>query len=115
MEVVHGIGGVVDLAENIIRAFKDPSLFEQTAIEYGDDGWYAYDTNLPFGDDIDKELINFNQFSNCNWDAIRYVECAADVKIQAGVKDSFGWLTGVITPNKKPEWANGKKVAIVYG
>lgn len=110
MEVVHGIGGVVDLAENIVRAFKDPSLFQK----YEDsEDYYACDYELPFP--ICNELIDFNQIGNCNWDAIKYVENAANVHIYAGDKDSFGWLTGVIEPNKKPEWANGKSVCIIYG
>lgn len=110
MEVVHGIGGVVDLAENIVRAFKDPSLFQK----YEDsDGYYVASYDLPF--EVDKFLIDFNQLSNCNWDAIHYVEKTADVHIYAGDKDSFGWLVGVIAPNKLPEWTNGKSVEIVYG
>jgi hypothetical protein len=108
MEVVHGIGGVVDLAENITRAFKDPTLF--TKDEEGN--YYVCDTDLPFSV---GELIDFSQIADVNWDAKEYVEKYADVDIYAGEKDSFGWLTGVIEPNKKPEWTNGKSVCIVYG
>lgn len=112
MEVCNGFGGVVDLAENIVRAFKDPELFRQYEPDCGD-GYYVASYDLPF--EIDDYLIDFNQISNCNWDAIEYVKKHADVRIYAGDKDSFGWLVGVIEPNKKPEWANGKSVCIVYG
>ena len=113
MEVVHnGMGGVIDLAENIIRAFKDPSLFKEYEPGCGH-GYYVASYDLPF--EIDKYLIDFNQFSNCNWDAINYVKEHADVRIYAGDKDSFGWLVGVIAPNKLPEWTKGKSVEIVYG
>lgn len=111
MEVCRGLGGVVDLAENIIRAFKDPDLFKTD--EEGN--YYVSEYDLPFGDDIDRELIDFKQICNCNWDAIDYVKKHANVSIYAGDKDSFGWLTGVIKPKKYPEWTNGKSVVIVYG
>lgn len=110
MEVVHGIGGVVDLAENIFRAFKDPSLFQK--FDDSDD-YYAASYDLPFK--VDKYLIDFNQPGNCNWDAIKYVSEHANVKIYAGEKDSFGWLSGVIEPKERPEWTNGKSVCIIYG
>ena len=110
MEVCHGFGGVIDLAENITRAFKDPTLFQKFE---DSDGLYASSTDLPFP--IEKELIDFNQISDVNWDAVEYVMKTADVNIHAGEKDSFGWLTGVIEPNKKPEWANGNYVCIIYG
>ena len=112
MEVCNGIGGVVDLAENITRAFQDPSLFQKFDEGCGH-GYYACDYDLPF--EIDKYLIDFNQYGNCNWDAIDYVKKTANVKIYAGEKDSFGWLTGVIEPTKYPEWTNGESVRIIYG
>lgn len=111
MEVCRGLGGVVDLAENIIRAFKDPDLFQTDE----DGNYYVSEYNLPFGNDIDRELIDFSRISNCNWDAIDYVKKHANVRIYAGEKDSFGWLTGVIEPIKYPEWTNGKTVCIIYG
>ena len=109
MEVVHGFGGVIDLAENIIRAFKDPDLFKADE-ETGD--FYTSDTELPFSC---GELMDFNQICDVNWDAKDYVEKYANVRIYAGDQDSFGWLTGVIEPKNKPEWAGEKSVFIVYG
>lgn len=111
MEVCRGLGGVVDLTENIVRALKDPSLFETD--ENGN--YYASDTSLPFGEDLCKELIDFKQISDVNWDAKKYVEQHANVRIYAGEKDSFGWLIGVIEPKTRPEWTNGKSVCIIYG
>ena len=107
MEVVHGIGGVVDLTENLIRAFKDPNLFE--ADENGD--FWAYDTELEFP--IDDVLITGG--GRCNWEAMSYVQKNGDFRIYAGDRDSFGWLTGVIEPITRPEWTNGKRARIVYG
>ena len=108
MEVVKGIGGVVDLAENIKRAFDDPKFFEKD-----EDGNYWTDSSkLDFP--IEKELIISGTGRN-NWDAIGYVCRAAKCSIHAGEKDSFGWLSGVIEPLTLPKWTNGNNVCIVYG
>ena len=110
MEVVHENGGMVDLAENIVRAFQDPSLFRK--FDDGDD-YYVDSYDLPF--EIDKHLIDVNQYCDCNWGVIHYVEKTANVKIYAGERDGFGWLSGVIEPKVKPEWTNGRSVCIMYG
>lgn len=111
MEVCKGLGGVVDLAENLVRAFNDPDLFELEKDEYGRESYWTDSGHLPFP--IEDELINGE--GRCNWDAIFYVETHANVRIHSGEEDSFGWLTAVITPKKKPEWTNGKSVNILYG
>ena len=112
MEVCNTIlGEVVDLTENIVRAFKDPGLFELSEDEYGRKVYWTSSDKLEFP--IEEVLITNG--GRCNWDSINYVEKQADVWIHAGEKDSFGWLTGVIEPNKLPEWTNGIKVEIVYG
>lgn len=109
MEVCKGIGGVVDLTENLIRAFKDPSLFR---LDNEDDTYYAGSDELEFP--IESELITGD--GRCNWDAINYVSKYGNFYIHAGERDSFGWLTGVIEPKKElPEWTNGKRICIVYG
>lgn len=52
MEVCKGLGGVVDLTENLTRAFNDPELFEQDE-ETGD--YYTWSSELEFP--IEEELI----------------------------------------------------------
>lgn len=107
MEVAKGFGGVVDLAENIIRAFNDPELFQED-----EDGNYGTDSyHLPFP--ITDESITPS--GRPKWDAMDYVRRTANVQIMPGETDSFGWLTAVITPSTKPAWAKGKNVYIVYG
>lgn len=109
MEVCKGLGGVVDLTENLIRAFNDPELFEQDE-ETGD--YYTWSDKLEFP--IEKYLITGD--GRCNWDAINYVSKHGNFYIHAGDRDSFGWLTGVIEPKKDPpEWTKGKRICIVYG
>ena len=107
MEVCNGFGGVIDLTENLIRAFKAPSLFVKD--DNGD--FWTYDTKLNF--EIDDILITNG--GQCNWEAMEYVMKNGNFRIYAGEKDSFGWLTGVIEPLEKPEWTNGRRVRIVYG
>ena len=115
MEVVKTIlGGVVDLTENLVRAFNDPNLFElEEDEEYGEKVYYAWSTGGKLEFPIEDVLITDG--GRCNWDAIDYVEKHGNMWIHAGEKDSFGWLTGVIEPRKLPEWTNGIKVEIVYG
>ena len=106
--IKNGLGGVIDLAENLVRTFKDKSCFEED--EEGNYGAIGYE--LPY--EIDDLLITGD--GRCNWDAIAYVTKTANVKIGPGDRDSFGWLTGVIEPMVKPDWVpKDKDVYIVYG
>lgn len=91
------------LVSNLRGTFSNEELFRPE--DDDERSLWAYSDDLDYP--IEEYLIDCG---SCNWENINYVEQAMKVYIHAGERDSFGWLTGVITMGK-----HGKNLNICYG
>ena len=82
-----------ELVANIEKTFKN----EKWKFTKDDDLCVHCLTDVECDFKICELLIDFEQISNVNWPAVRYLK-QRGYTVFAGEKDSFGWLTGVIAP-----------------
>ena len=104
-----------ELVTNLEKTFKNERNRFTVSEENPNHFWL---TDLECDFKICSLLIDFDQISDVNWGAVKYLK-QRGYDVYAGDRDSCGWLTGVIEPMPVTKELLGipldKKYAIVYG
>ena len=78
-----------ELISNVRNTIQTDKRFKRSS---KNDGWFIWESKLSYP--VSALLIRSN--GECDWDSIIYIEKHSDLKVYAGERDGFGWLTGVI-------------------
>lgn len=80
-----------DFIEHLNGTFEKTEGFKTD--KYDDKHLFMWESKLDY---ICPSEIFITHGGRCDWDTINYVAGHAKVRIHAGERDGFGWLTGVI-------------------